>query len=328
MAFSIGSIGNFDASVEDFESYCSRVDLYFIANNVTDKRVVPTFLTLVGPKVYGLAKNLLSPKDPADCTYDEIKTALRTHFKPKVILIYERFKFHSRSQKPSESVSDFIAALKELAHTCEFGATLNDMLRGRFVTGLSNAKTQHTLLAEADLTFARAVEIATAREAAQKDIQAMGNSSGTTVYKVRTNTKSRGSHNHKSNFSSKEKSKNSENSKSQTAAKPNAPASPCSGCGKLHWKKDCPFKGGVCYACNRKGHIKPVCRVSKSGNSEATENVNFSNINVAPTSNSSYDNVFNINSHVPSKPIVVKVCLNDKRNTDGTRHWYCRYYYS
>ena len=145
MAFSIGSIGNFDASAEDFESYCSRVDLYFIANNVTDKRVVPAFLTLVGPKVYGLAKNLLFPKDPADCTYDEIKTALRTHFKPKVILIYERFKFHSRSQKTSESVSDFVAALKELAHTCEFGATLNDTLRDRFVTGLSNAKTQHRL---------------------------------------------------------------------------------------------------------------------------------------------------------------------------------------
>ena len=107
-------------------------------------------------------------------------------------MIYECFKFHSRSQKLSESVSDSFAALKELAHTCEFGATLNNMLRDRFVTGLSNDKTQHTLLAEADLTFARAVEIATAREVAQKDVQAMENSSSTTVYKVHTNTKSRG----------------------------------------------------------------------------------------------------------------------------------------
>ena len=55
-----------------------------------------------------------------------------------------------------------------------------------------------------------------------------------------------------------------------------------------------------------------MCCVSKSGNSGATENVNFSNIDVVPTSNSSYDHVFNINSHVPSKPIVVKVCLNDR----------------
>ena len=83
MAFSIRSISNFDTSAED--------------NNVTNKKVVPTFLTLVGPKAYGVAKNLLSPKDPANCTYDEIETALKTHFKPKVILIYERFKFHFSS---------------------------------------------------------------------------------------------------------------------------------------------------------------------------------------------------------------------------------------
>ena len=120
------------------------------------------------------------------------------------------------------------------------------MLRDRFATGLSNVKTQHTLLAEADLTFVKAVEIAAACEAAQKDVQAMGNS--TAVYKV--STKSRVSHNHKGNSLSKEKSKNSETSKSQTAAKCSAPTSPCSGCGKLHWKKDCPFKDAVCLACS------------------------------------------------------------------------------
>ena len=77
----------------------------------------------------------MSPTDPANSTYDQIKTALKNHYKPKVILIYECFKFHLRSQKPNESVSDFIAALKELAHTCEFGTTLNDMLRDSFVIG-------------------------------------------------------------------------------------------------------------------------------------------------------------------------------------------------
>ena len=180
------------------------------------------------------------------------------------------------------------------------------MLRDRFVTGLSNAKTQHTLLAEADLTFARAVEIATACEAAQKDV-------GYKLWEAAVALLSlEGCITIRDYSSSKEKSKNSENSNSQTAAKPNAPTSPCSGCGKLHWKKDCTFKDVVCHACNRKGHIKTVCHVSKSGNSGAIENVNFSNIDVAPTSNSSYDHVFNINSHVPSKPIVVKVCLNER----------------
>ena len=32
-----------------------------------------SFLTLVGLKVYGLAENLLSPKDLVSCSYDKIK---------------------------------------------------------------------------------------------------------------------------------------------------------------------------------------------------------------------------------------------------------------
>ena len=89
----IGSILAFSESEEDFDTYCSRVSLYFTANDIKDEKKVPVFLTLVGPKIYGLAKNLLSPKDPATCTYAEIVKALSTHYKPKVILIYERFKF-------------------------------------------------------------------------------------------------------------------------------------------------------------------------------------------------------------------------------------------
>ena len=318
MAFSIGSIAHFDPNIEDFDTYCSRVDLYFVANNIKGDKVVPSFLTLIGPKTYGLVKNLLSPTDPANSTYDQIKTALKNHYKPKVILIYESFKFHSRSQKPNESISDFIAALKELAHTCEFGTTLNDMLRDRFVTGLSNDRTQHTLLAEADLTFARAVEIATAREAAQKDVHAMGNSTGNAVYKVRT--KPHVSNNAKEFSSAKGKSNNKNSSsvsKSSTAStKSRLPDNPCSGCGKRHWKKDCPFREAVCHACNRKGHIKSVCRISKGSDGKTTgrANVKFSNVDldVVPNANPSYDHVFHVSEVMPSKPIIVKVCLNDR----------------
>ena len=177
----IGKISPYNENEEDFDSYCSRCDLYFIANDIADKKLVPAFLTLVGPKVYNLAKNLLSPREVSNCTYDEIKVALKSHYKPKVILIYESFKFYLRSQKSGESIADFVAALKALAHTCSFNTTLNDMLRDRFVMGLSNDKTQHALLAEADLTFTKAVEIATAREAARRDVQAMGKVS---VHKV------------------------------------------------------------------------------------------------------------------------------------------------
>ena len=181
MSHTIGTIHAFNESEEEFESYCSRVDLYFVANDVKDEKKVACFLTLVGPKVYGLARNLLS------CSYDEIKDALKAHYKPKVIVIYERYKFHSRSQKSGESVADYIAGLKALAHTCDFGTTLTDMLGDRFVMGLANETTQQLLLAEADLTFNKAVDMATAREAALRDVQAMG---GGNVHNIKSQSHS------------------------------------------------------------------------------------------------------------------------------------------
>ena len=50
-------------------------------------------------------------------------------------------------------MADYIAGLKALAHTCDFGTTLTDMLCDRFVMGLANETTHQLLLAEADLTF-------------------------------------------------------------------------------------------------------------------------------------------------------------------------------
>ena len=126
MSHTIGTIHAFN-EFKDFELYCSRIDLYFVANDVADAKKVASFLTLVGPKVCRLAKNLLSPKDLASCSYDEIKDALKAHCKPNVIVIYERYKSYSQLQRSGESLADYIAVLKALAHTCDFGTTLTEM---------------------------------------------------------------------------------------------------------------------------------------------------------------------------------------------------------
>ena len=88
--------------------------------------------------------------------------------------------------KSGESVSDFLSALKTLAHTCNFGNTLTDMLRDRFVMGLANETTQQLLLTEPDLSFNKAVDMATTHEAALRDVQAMG---GAPVHKVQSQSK-------------------------------------------------------------------------------------------------------------------------------------------
>ena len=317
MPRTIGTINPFNEAEEDFDSYCSRVDLYFVANEIENEKKVASFLTLGGPKIFGLAKNLLSPKSPASCSYKEIQDALKAHYKPKLIVIYERFKFYSRSQKSGESVADFLAALKALAHTCNFGTTLSDMLRDRFVMGLSNGTTQQHLLAEPDLNFNKAVDMATAREAALRDVKAMG---GEPVHKVHSQSKlgkagissSKNIHSG-GKFTSKPSSSN--NSKGSDAK----PKMPCTGCGNFHWKKDCPFRNAECHTCKKKGHIKKMCFESRSDKTQPKSNVHFSSSDrhsptQPPNSDSDpcYDFIFSVNSDRVD-PILVDVVLNKVR---------------
>ena len=78
MAATIGSIGHYVES-EEFETYVDRVELFFDANSINVGNKVSTFLSLVGPELYKLVQNLVYPKKPKDCSYDELILALQTH---------------------------------------------------------------------------------------------------------------------------------------------------------------------------------------------------------------------------------------------------------
>ncbi|XP_076052771.1 uncharacterized protein LOC143032187 [Oratosquilla oratoria] len=275
MANRVGSIEPYNESEEDFDSYVSRIKMYFVANDVGDAKKVAAFFTLAGPKIFGLARDLLSPAKPEESTLDKVLDTLRAHFKPTPVLIYERYKFYSRAQKSNESVKDFVAALKALAHTCEFGTTLSQMLRDRFVMGLASDKIQQVLLTESELTFEKAVSMATARETASKDVQAMASGSVHYVPSKQQVTKKTSTSNPNSSIVSKSYpySKTKFTNVSSARNMSNVPKTPCSGCGKLHWKRDCPFKNASCHLCKQKGHLKKMCYTSKSKTTPSKKNV-------------------------------------------------------
>ena len=88
---------------------------------------------------------------------------LQKHFKPKPLVIAERFRFHKRNQLKTESTSEYIIAeLRRLSEHCQFGEGLSDALRDRFLCGLHNDGAQKRLLT--DLTLNRALEIAISME--------------------------------------------------------------------------------------------------------------------------------------------------------------------
>ena len=309
MSHYLGSIGEFKESEEDFETYLSRVKLYFEANDIDDKKQKSVFLTLLGPKVFGLAKTLCAPQTLDKCSLDDITKALTSHYTPKVIVIYERYKFYSRNQEQGETIKDFVAKLRELASTCKFKDSLDDMLRDRFVMGLCSAATQQNLLAESELTFDKAVKVATAREAALRDataahklgITANVNHGRDNVHLVKGNKSN--------NFKSGEQNSNS-------SKKSIPPKSACFGCGGKHWKKDCPFKDSECHGCKQVGHIKKMCKnknMSKSKSTYYIEKNEDAHGNAPVNPNAEYEYTFSVRDSGKIPPINVNVLLNNKK---------------
>ncbi|KAL0196745.1 hypothetical protein M9458_005285, partial [Cirrhinus mrigala] len=165
----IGRVPEFESKKEDFETYFERFERWLAANDIAAEKKADVFLSVLGPAEYGLLKNLSQPRKVTDLTYKEMTEILSLHFKPKPILIAERFRFHRRYQKEGETLTDYIVDLKRLASTCEFGQFLNDALRDQFVCGMSGEAYRKRLLSEKDLTFKQACEIALGLELAYKD---------------------------------------------------------------------------------------------------------------------------------------------------------------
>ena len=59
--------------------------------------------------MYGLLRNLLVPASPKDKLFKEIVDTLKAHFKPKPLVIAERFHFHRQNQNSGESVAMYVA---------------------------------------------------------------------------------------------------------------------------------------------------------------------------------------------------------------------------
>lgn len=173
---SFGRLKDFDLEGgEDWGQYIERMEHYFVANDIDDadkKKAI--LLTACGGATYKLMCDLLAPAKPGEKTFDELKAAVLNHLRPKPSEIVQRFKFHTRGRQDNESVSTYVTQLRHLSQDCNFGASLSSMLRDRLVCGVNNDRIQRRLLAEKELTFDKAFEIAIAMELAEKsavDIQ-------------------------------------------------------------------------------------------------------------------------------------------------------------
>ena len=185
MAKLIGKIENFDEKSSNWETYHERLELIFTVNSIEeDDQKVPLMLTHLGPGAYDTLRNLLAPAKLAEQTYKKLVETLNDHYAPKPLVIAERFRFYKRDMGEQESITAYMAELRRLASTCDFGAFLEEALRDRLVCGLANESIQKRLLTEAKLTLKTALEISQGMELVAKDATELQNKGATGLNRV------------------------------------------------------------------------------------------------------------------------------------------------
>ncbi|XP_075534932.1 uncharacterized protein LOC142570433 [Dermacentor variabilis] len=167
----LGQMESFDVTASDWTAYKERLTSFLIVNKVPDSDKAHAFLSIIGPRTYGLLKSLTAPDLPSAKSFEQLKSILDAHLAPVPSVIGERAKFYRRAQHEGEPLPEYVAELRKLSQTCQFVASLDEALRDRFVCGLLREDVQRVLFTEGDtLTFSRAVDRALAMEAARKNV--------------------------------------------------------------------------------------------------------------------------------------------------------------
>ncbi len=263
---SIGTIGSFQASAEEWTAYTERLQLFFVANGIDDaaKRRA-TLLTVCGPATYGLIRDLLAPDAPTDKTFEELVALVKEHQQPTPSPIVERYTFFTRVQHSGETLNEYVAQLRKIAKHCQFGDTLKDMLRDRIVCGCRDKKLQYKLLADPTLTFDKALAVAKASELADRGTRNLSGQNASVNRLFDTRRRDRTPQPPRENLPSNSGSTH-----------------PCFRCGAAHPATSCKFRTSTCHYCKKQGHIAKVCRKKTRDSTAANPS---SRANPAPRSN-------------------------------------------
>ena len=297
----LGKVEEFDGSQEEWTQYVERVNHFFDANDIADagkKRAV--LLSIIGPSMYALLRNLVSPAKPGEKSFDELMSVLKNHYNPTPSETVQRSRFNSRCRKPGESVAQFVAELRALAEFCNYGDSLEKMIRDRVVCGIMNSKIQQKLLAEKPETLKRAVEIAQGVETALKNAKELAQKEGSSAMSTTESV---------NRVTPPTRGKDTDSSRKFSGRRY------C--CGRAgHKRQQCRHKEAVCHGCGKTGHLLRACRNKSPGQRRNQQPPRKRSVHhVEGSSEDDADDnftLYSINSASKPRPYIVDIEINGK----------------
>ena len=216
---------------------------YAIATGLQEKSdevQVATLLTCIGPEA------MLILDGP--CTSEEEqKTVVIRKFEAYCVVkpneTYERYKFNIRKQEKEEKVDEYVANLRQLTKTCNFGS-LESLIRDRVVLGIQDDNVRRRPLQENELTLTQAVQTIRAHETTSDQMRLMTQQETQSL--LQRSADLNAVHDGRRDR--------------QRKIPPNSGW--CRFCGTKHTfkKEQCPAWGKKCQLCGRPNHVAAKCR--------------------------------------------------------------------
>ena len=135
---------------------------YEIATDLTsadDKKRVAIFLACAGSDARELFETF-DLSDEARQQIDAVVGAFREHCIGVTNVAYERYVFNKRNQDSTETFDSFLADIKRLVKSCDYGTLEESIIKDRVVMGVRDDGTRRKLLQIKNLDLQTATQIA------------------------------------------------------------------------------------------------------------------------------------------------------------------------
>ncbi|XP_075530088.1 uncharacterized protein LOC142563419 [Dermacentor variabilis] len=216
-------------------TYRVRLEAYFEALSIVDptkKRAL--LIASLTDSAVRVVQGRCQPKKVNELSYEEVVGYLEDYYAPEVNEIAASYAFFMRSQQDGEAAQDFIADIRRLAEKCNFGTSLERMLRDRIACGVLDEDVRRHLLTRRKLTLEEAADFAVSAQRAVENARSMS-SAHSEVHFARQKRHS-----------------------SKRLPKPEQ-RDVCGRCGESHAEDECKHLRAVCHRCGKRGHLRRMC---------------------------------------------------------------------
>ncbi|XP_075774672.1 uncharacterized protein LOC142826315 [Pelodiscus sinensis] len=241
----------FTAWIHMFETYLLAIS----ATEISEVRKHALLIHCLGAE----GQHIFYTLPLADDKYETALTALKNFFVPKVNVVANCYRFHQREQKPGETIMQYVASLRSLIVTCDFGNMADEMIRDQLIEKTTMLRVRERLLLEPQLPLEKAITIATQIESAIAEAKIMSMDTGGPVQAVTPLQKSPRllqTDNHKGKTNEKPQNQQME-STAKACFRYGSPQ-------HLASYTRCPAKEAQCNHCKKIGHFAKICHSSQS----------------------------------------------------------------